>query len=341
MDLWRRVVILPWGGAALAALLILAVEVYLHTDDFLLRYRGVFAAGRAMDKVTSVERYRPDYLLLGNSRVDNGFDPTVLARSLDARGKIRVFNLGIPGINASVLEDIVERLQVSGAIGRGGARRVVIGLDETMLQAEDSLGYSVFFSDPIESLLSGELRTALAASVRLWGFSSNLKGLREPGTLERFLAATVGDLEPWGGPAAQNLGYRAGEAQALQDREQLRRQDASTRSPPSPAVLAGLRRLLDRLQAIKVEVAVVYPPLLNRDVLFLAEGVPDAAPYLAISRELASRGIAQIRLGEPGDRDPADFANAGHLNRRGAGHYSTLLAAELGRLWPERLASAP
>jgi len=69
----------PGLGAAFALFLLLVPEAMLHTDGFFYRYRAVFAAGRAMDKLRYVEATVPTLLIVGNSRVDNGFDPGAIA----------------------------------------------------------------------------------------------------------------------------------------------------------------------------------------------------------------------------------------------------------------------
>src|SRR5574337_2155121 len=75
---WRRLG-KPGAGAAVALVLIVGGEALLHSEAFMFRMRSVFAAGRAFDKVLYVEQKAPSLLVLGNSRVDNGIDPTTLA----------------------------------------------------------------------------------------------------------------------------------------------------------------------------------------------------------------------------------------------------------------------
>lgn len=48
-------ILLTSGKGVLTALLILlGLEFYLHNEDFLHRYRSVFATGRAADKINSI-----------------------------------------------------------------------------------------------------------------------------------------------------------------------------------------------------------------------------------------------------------------------------------------------
>ena len=49
----------PGLGVAFALLLLLVPEAMLHTDGFFYRYRAIFAAGRAMDKLHYVESIVP------------------------------------------------------------------------------------------------------------------------------------------------------------------------------------------------------------------------------------------------------------------------------------------
>ena len=175
----------------------------------------------------------------------------------------------------------------------------------------------------------------LGGIVRLWGFAPNLKGLREPSRLERFVQASRADVEPWGGSASSSLGYRAGEEEVFQDAQQVARQEASVRLAPDSAMVTALWQLLDRLKSLKVKVVVLYPPLLYRDVLFLTPDDPAAAPYVTISHSILERGIPELSLDRATERNGRDFANAGHLNRRGSLRYTTLLAEQLRHTWPE------
>ena len=69
-------------GVIVGLLVLLGVELYLHNDDFLHRYRSVFAVGRAADKITFVVKTQPTIVFMGNSRVDNGIAPEVVSSSL-------------------------------------------------------------------------------------------------------------------------------------------------------------------------------------------------------------------------------------------------------------------
>lgn len=328
---WR----MPWGGLLVALLLLFMVETWLHTDNFYYQYRAVFAAGRAMDKVLHVGVQAPRLLLLGNSRIDNGFDPRVLSATLQLGEPQAVFNMGMPGINMRGLNELVNRLHREGVFGSGRVEWVILGLDETLFQSDDELGYTVVFGKPLDLLAESNLSDALKGVVRLWGFAPNLRGLREPGRLERFLQASWVGVEPWGGSASSSLGYRAGEEEAFQDAQQVARQEASAQVAPDPAMVKALWRLLDRLQSLEVKVAVLYPPLLYRDVLFLTPDNPAAIPYITLARFIRQREIPELSLDAASQRNTMDFANAGHLNRRGSLRYSTLLAGQLRRIWPE------
>jgi hypothetical protein len=324
----------PGLGIAFALLLLLLIEATLHTDAFALRYRAVFAAGRAMDKLTYVESTVPGLLIVGNSRVDNGFDPEAIAARLGVAKHGRIFNFGLPGSDTRTLFGLLTRLDRRKLLGPSRIEAVVIGLDEGYLRPADSLGYEVFFADRTTMLASGEYRDLARSLVRLWGFSDNLKELREPAKLERFIQASRSSVEPIGGAAAQFAGYRAGFG-GLQDAAQMMMQEAGSKEPPDPTRIDYLKRSLDLLEARGVRVAIVYPPLLNREVLYLAGDDEAAKPYLDVAGQLRARRVSLIGL-EPGvRRDPAEFINAGHLNDRGAKRYSALLADSLLALWPD------
>ncbi len=327
----------PGRGLLVALLLLALVEASLHTNAFLYRFRSVFAAGRALDKVLYVESHRPSLLILGNSRADNGFDPRTVERTLGIALPRGAFNLGLPGANARVLGGILLRLDRRGLLGPQGVSRVVLSLDEALVQANDSLGQDVFFASPGQMWADGQMLDAFRATFRLYGYSENFAQLREPAVLARFLHALVHDTAPVGGEAADHLGYRAGFG-ALQDLGSALRQEAEAVAPPDPVELAWLWRMLDLLAARRVQVAVVFPPLLNRQALYLADG-PGSAPYHAIRAELQRRGIASFALDSP-PHDPAEFINPGHLDDRGAQRYSALLGRALARLWGGGTAAA-
>lgn len=326
----------------MAALLLFFVEAWLHTDNFLYRYRSVFAAGRTMDKVLYAERHCPGMLIIGNSRADNGFDPRTLGQHLDFSVPSGIFNLGLPGADARVLSGVVQRLDDAGCL-TSGVRYAVISLDEAIVQATDSLGQEVFFASRRDMLTDARYLDAARATLRLWGYSANFRQMREPATAQRFFKASLGSVEPMGGGAALHLGYRAGTG-ALQDADAALRQEAGSRLPPDANNVRHLYRMLDLLAERAVRVAIVFPPLLNREVLYRTEPTPASAPYLSIAAELRRRQLPMLALqtGEP--PRPAEFVNAGHLNDRGAKRHSILLAQELNRTWGSyqvRLESAP
>lgn len=322
----------PGLGLLLGALMLCVVELWLHTDGFLFRFRSAFAAGRAMDKVLFVEANRPELLILGNSRADNAFDPRTVRRALDLPIERDAFNMGIPGADTRVLAGILDRLDEAGLLGKGGVQFLVLTLDETLVQSVDTLGQEVFLASALHMWRDGQYHDAFRASFRLYGYSSNLRQLREPAILARFVRATYSEVEPVGGGAAAHLGYRAGFG-GLQDGQSVRLQEAGSLKPPDPTNVRHLWRLLDLLSARGVRVTVVFPPLLNRDVLYIAEPRQESLPYLAISDELRRREIPMLALDAGPPRDPAEFVNAGHLNDRGAQRYSVLLGKALARAW--------
>lgn len=331
MSRLTRVFRLFGWGSVVGLLLLALVETWLHTDDFLYRYRSVFATGRAMGKLHYVESHRPALLVLGNSRVDNGFDPRTLLEG--GAANIAGFNMGMPGANAGIFYGLVKRLADEGSLGATGVRAVIIGLDESLLQAEDSLGYGVFYGDPAWLWQNRDWRGMLAHGIRLWGFSANLKQLREPGKALGFIQASFASVEPIGGGAAEHLGYRAGFG-GLQDADQVRRQQESFDTPPDAIQVKALFATVALLQQHGVQVAVVYPPLLNRELLYLAPQLPAAQPYTVVAGRLMALGVPLLAL-EPGtQRDPGMFVNSGHLNDRGAQYHSRLLARQLRTIWP-------
>lgn len=317
----------PGLGAAfwVAAALILLVEAVMHSDRVIHQYRSVFAAGRAMDKVLYVEKAVPRILILGNSRVDNGIDPKAVTRVMGL-DPASAFNLGIPGANLVIYHGLLTRLGQKGLLGEAGIRSVVLGLDESALQADDSLGYSVFFAERNTLLEEAHYQTWLGTWARLWAYSGNLRQLHEPEKLLRFIKATVSEIEPVGGGAAEYLGYRAG-FEGGQNLAQSQRQEAGSRLPPDDDVLPFLWLTVDLLKQHGVEAYVTFLPLLNRKSLYLDEGAPEALPYRKLRAALQERGVRVLEM--PLEQfTPEDFINAGHLNDRGAQRFS----AELGHM---------
>src|SRR6185369_10277058 len=182
---------------------------------------------------------------------------------------VSAFNLGLPGANASVLYGIARRLDAGKLLGPGAIEQVVIGLDEGLVQGDDSLGYLAFFGDRSRMLQRGDYLNLARSMLRGWGYASNLKQLREPAKLGQFIRAAMGPVEPLGGGAALRLGYRPGFAAMTQDAGQVMRQEAGSTAPPDPAVAADFGALLDLLHERKVRVSVTFPPLLTRQLLYL------------------------------------------------------------------------
>ena len=286
-----------------------------------------------MDKIQFVETHVPHLLIAGNSRMDNGIDPEGLVRSSPRSGE--AFNLGLPGANARILYGIFQRLASEDLLGPGKIEYVLVGLDEGTLQAEEGLGYSVFFADRAALWHEGAYRDWLASLIRLWGFSANLKELREPEKALRFLQATVNDIEPIGGGAAEHFGYRAGFAGRFQAAGQVQRQEGSYDLPPDPHTVSYLFNCLDLLRSHGVHVVIVYPPLRDRTLLFNAQSPLSANPYQEIAKQLSGRGIPIIPVERGEWGNPDEFINAGHLNDKGAQRYSRFLGQSLRRLWPD------
>lgn len=305
-----------------AALIILCVEFALHNETIIHRYRSVFAVGRAMDKLRHVERFPPRVLFMGNSRTDNGVDPRAISKTL-GRAPAYGFNLGLPGANLLIQHGMVVRLDARGLLGADSIHTVVLGLDESALQEDNSLGYAGFLADRSALWETGLYRDWLGSYLRLWSYSGNLRQLREPDKALRMIEASVRSLDPVGGAAAAHLGYRAGFG-AAQNEAQVVRQENAAQQPPSPVVIKYLWGAIDLLQSHGVRVFVSIPPLRDRQSAFV-DASPAAAPYRALLARLRQRGV--ILLPTPENFTPSDFVNAGHLNNRGAQRYS----AELGR----------
>lgn len=316
----------PGVGKAfwLAAAIVLCVELALHSDAVMQRYRSIFAVGRAMDKLDYVEKHPPHVLFVGNSRVDNGIDPRGLGQAL-GRPASDFFNMGLPGANVLSYHGVVKRLEADGLLDATRIHTVVLGLDESGLQAENALGYVGFLANRAALLEAGLYRDWLGTYLHMWAYSANLRGLREPEKLSRMVRASVSELEPIGGATAQNLGYRAGFG-GTQNNAQSIRQEHAARQPPAPYAEAFLWRLIDSLQAHGVRVLVTVPPLRDRVSAFYGSE-PEAVPYREVLERLKQRGVTV--LPQAAGYTPAEFIDPGHLNDTGAQRYSQALGHQL------------
>lgn len=331
----KRIFALRWPpgvgqGAVLALVLLAALNLLLLSDPIVRRYGAVFAVGRAMDKQLHIEAQAPAVLILGNSRVDNGLDPRVFSA---AWGGVPAFNHGVPGANARVMYGMVKRLEARGALESNQIRGVIIGLDESFLQADESLGYMYFFGDRASLWAARDYRTWSGSWLRLWSYSDNLRQLREPEKALRFVTATLRPLEPVGGAARHNLGYRAGFAGGAQNEGQVLRQETLAQGAPDPAVLRAFESLLALLQARDIPIAVTLPPLLNRKSAYLDANQADGA-YTRLHTWLVRQPVTLLAAADPVPRETGYFVNAGHLNDRGAQIYSSWLAQQLRTTWP-------
>lgn len=319
-----RLKVPPGLGRAfwVAVLIILSVELALHNESILHRYRSVFSVGRAIDKLHYVEKHPPHMLFIGNSRTDNGVDPSTVNNILNKQPAYS-FNLGLPGANLAVYHGIIERLNQQGLLGKHQIATVVLGLDESALQEDNSLGYVGFLSDRQTLWELGRYRDWLGTYLRLWSYSGNLRQLREPEKSLRFIEASVRSLDPVGGAAAAHLGYRAGFG-AAQNEAQVLRQESAAQLPPVPEIENFLWRMIDLMDERGVRIFIAIPPLRDRPSAFF-DVSPAAVSYRTLLVRLQRRGV--IVLPAPVSYFPSEFVNAGHLNDRGAQRYS----ADLGR----------
>lgn len=316
---WQK----PFGGTLIALLLLMCIEALLHTDAFLYRYRSVFAAGRAMDKVLAFEAKPTTLLILGNSRVDNGVSPDTMrqATGLDA------FNLGLPGAEACNIEGVVLRLDRNGVFAAGRTRHVLFGLDEGFFQRTGGLGYEVYFDDRERLLAHDRYRDWLRSAIRLWGYADSLRTLQEPAKFVQAVQASLGEVESWGGNASRTSGFRAADEVVNQDASQIESQAGTTHRPPDPQVLECFWATTERLKAAQVGVSVFFTPALHTSNAFNTDAVTADSPYSRMKGEFIARGIGVMDIDTRSIIAGKFFANPGHLNRKGATQFTTLLAA--------------
>lgn len=312
-------------GALIALMLLAVVELSFHTDSFLYRLRSVFAAGRTLDKVLYVESKSPSIIILGNSRIDNGIVPPILQTELSLPAKA-VFNLGIPGANLETFHGVLKRVLTKNS--KRIPKTVILGLDESIFHHEDDLGYQVFFSDKAALIAENQFTGILANTVRLWGYSANLKQLKKPEKLTQFMDAIINNPPPWGGSAEENLGFRTSSSGMFQREDQLLSQELTAFKPPEKSQIRYLERIINLLNDKGIKLIIVFPPLLNREMLFFENDNNASAAYRHILFSVQQREIPIINL----SRHPKhlrDFADIGHLNSLGSVRYSQLLAHHL------------
>jgi len=266
---------------------------------------------------------QPAIVFMGNSRVDNGISPEVVSSTLNMN-QGEVFNLGIPGQNTRVLSGVVRELEHRGALSAVQLQCVMIGLDATLFYPVDSLNYSIFLADRWEMAAAGEYRDLFSSVFRLWGFSPNLKGLREPARIQGFIAATLTDREPWGGSVRDNLGFRA-KQERLTSAQIKAVPDQGTPETLDIQARAYLLAAIDRLVARGISVGVFFTPQYRRSNGFEWSG-SDNDTYRQLLADIQTRGVALVHVADMDTYGADLFANPGHLNEEGARRYSTALA---------------
>lgn len=324
--------IIKHGRGLLVGILILGCfELYLHNDGFLDRYRSVFAVGRAADKINFAAKTQPTMVFMGNSRVDNGIIPDAIASSLRIN-RDEVFNLGIPGQNTRVLSGVIKMLASRKALVSNRLRYVAIGIDETLFSPKDDLNYSAFFADRFDALIFHEPKVVLESFFRMWGYSDNLKGLREPGRMRDFLIATVADREPWGGSVSINLGYRAMES-TLSDKQAESAFVASKYPTLEPSSVGYFFKAVDELLKNNIKVGVFFTPQYRHGNAF--EDVRENDEYQGILKRLQKNGVEIFKTTNDTGYSAIDFSDPGHLNKTGAEKFSKELSAVIQQRWPE------
>ena len=310
-----------------AAFIIIGVELALHNESIVHRYRSVFAVGRAIDKLHYVEQHPPHLLFIGNSRVDNAIDALSINHIL-MQPSTYSFNLGLPGANLLIYHGIIKRISAQGLLGPQGINTVILGLDESAFQEENSLGYISFLAHRTTLWNSGLYQDWLGSYLRLWSYCANLRQLQEPDKILKFIEASINSIDPIGGAAATYQGYRAGFG-ATQNEAQVVRQEGSAQQPPSPNVETYLWRTIDLLQSKDVRILVTILPLRDRSSAFF-DTSQTALPYRILLARLQQRGVTILSTAT--NYSSSEFINAGHLNNQGAQHFSADLGHQLTTL---------
>jgi hypothetical protein len=138
---------LPGLGMVIAVVMLVGVEALLHSDSFMYRLRAVFAVGRASRRCcTSSATLRGG----SSSATAGSITASILApwHAQCRQGRASsIWACPEPALrpcSASLGVSMKEALLGPERIGN-----VLIGLDESLLQGGDALGYEVFFVAPV------------------------------------------------------------------------------------------------------------------------------------------------------------------------------------------------
>ncbi len=143
-----------------------------------------------MAKAYLVARAHPHTLLIGNSRVEIGFDPQSPAWSATGRP---IFNLGVPGATM-----LVQRLYLEHALRRARPQTVIIGLDFTDFLLRPDIASDVTPSE-YRLLAPGDRRRSA-----LW--RDMVQGTLSLDTLWASMLTVAHQRDPWA-PDMTEAGY--------------------------------------------------------------------------------------------------------------------------------------
>lgn len=310
-------------GLLVAAALLLALEICLHMTPWMQRYRAVFASGRLIDKLMYVSEVSPQLIVIGNSRIDNGIDPTVIAAELSI-ARQEVFNLGIPGANTRVIQGATHWLLERNSLSNS---HVLLGLDPSLFSLNEELGYSVFVLDKSQAWQLGDYAAWRDSWFRLWGFANNLKGLREPQKMIQWFQASTGELAAWGGELNTNQGFRAKQGVLSEAQQQAVSSELATTPLDVTAYqyfISAIKEWRDHDVAISVFFPVVFA---NGEVISVQQGFTEF-DFKRLKTDLSRLGVRFLNSPKAASYGAEDFFNPGHLNVTGAEKYSQWLAQE-------------
>ena len=294
---------LPWRAIAIfATLLVLLdqgvgrlVERLIYTTD----------SNWGPNQVARLINRSEPGIVLGDSRAG-----AIAPKVLKARTGIAFYNGTAPGqsIHFQIIafEALVKR--------NPGLRVVVYELDHLDLTAVNPTAKRAV---EVASFLYGRSETAREVfdhldpwnRLRFLSRTYRVNGAIAPILVDRFFPSQRGRLTSEDGFIAHH-GSMAGKPC----------RPGRTLSPPFDAFkLTLLKRLVDRAKAAKVRIVFVTAPLL------IACG-DDRRPLFARFAKLAAEWGVPYRSFITATRDPADFFDGNHINRRAAGRYSALVA---------------
>ncbi|MBD2100911.1 hypothetical protein [Leptolyngbya sp. FACHB-261] len=306
----------------------------------------------------------PDVLIVGSSRALRGVDPSALEQGLARNGypQVEVFNFGVNGATAKVVELLITRLLPSEQLPKliifaDGARAFNSGRRDSTFEAiQQSPGYAELLAEPAPTSTTAQsaqstgsptpqqpdprdqIKTGLVQLYSQW--TADLAISAEPEDSSKVLAfPSLGDIDPkgflpWSGrfnPTTYFQNYARVSGRYDGDYENFNLQGEQTQA---------LQSLARFSRQNNIRLVVVNTPL---DAVYLDEARTTYEQQFRSSMTQLARAegflFRDLSLLWPGRHDY--FSDPSHLNRYGAAAVSEALVTDPLISWPQGAASQP